>query len=209
VEGVEDMKNKGIKKFQQERYEIIIDLINQSCIILLKKGVDIIANSVAEEVVKLFKKENIDTTYLVSAQTIGRNKKYNSIWKKFQKKQKQTFLTKREKSNRELEFSIRDKYDMLKQDYIELNDQYTYLSKESEENIKKIEIFEQNISKENFNTNKKSTNDLPLEILISLKKLLINGSVAIVEKEDSIIIKNINLKDDHKIIIGKDKWHTI
>ena len=209
MEEGENMESKGIEEFQQERYEIIINFINQSCVTLLKKGADISANSVTQEVVKLFKKENIDTKYLVSMQTIGRNQKYNSIWKNYKNKQKQTFLTKREKKNKELEFSIRDKYDMLKQDYIELDDDYTYLLKENKENIKKIESLKQNALRKDFSTNKKHNDDLSIEILTSIKKLLINGSVAIVKKDDSIIIKSINLKDENKIIIDKDKWNSI
>lgn len=203
------MEDKGIREFQKEREVIITTLINKSCITLLEKKINISINSVTEEVINNFEKENIDKKYLVSAQTIGRNRKYNVIWRKYKKKQEITFFTKKEKINKELEFSIRDKYDMLKQDYIELLDNYNYLLKENKEYIKKIESHKQTEVIKDFNNFKNHNNDLSINISRSLKNLLINGPVIIIEKDNQIIIKNLDLKDDNKIIINKNEWNNI
>ena len=56
---------------------------------------------------------------------------------------------------------------------------------------------------------KNSNDDLSSEIVISLKKLLIHGAVVIIQKDNSIVIKNLNLKDECKIIINKDRWDSI
>ena len=200
------MEDKGIREFQKQRYEIITNCITQSCLTLLEKGIHVSQSTVSQEVMKIFKNEKINIKYLVSEQTIGRNKQYNSIWKKAKRKQKETILTKREKKNKELEFSIRDKYDMLKQDYIELNDNYTYLLNENKKNI--VSPRDQQFTKE-VSTSKNSNDDLSSEIVISLKKLLIHGAVVIIQKDNSIVIKNLNLKDECKIIINKDRWDSI
>lgn len=203
------MRGEGIKEFQIKRHDILIYCVNKSSLTLLEKGINVSPTTIIQEIAKIFKEENINTKYLVTAQTIGRNEKYNSIWKKFKKKQKKTFLTKHEKKNKELEFSIRDKYDMLKQDYIELNDEYSYLVKENNQNIKKIDSLRQNDLKNNFNTVKNYKNDSSVNFLISLKKLLTTGSIVIVEKDDCIVIKNLNQKDDNKITIDKNEWQKL
>lgn len=203
------MQAKGIRKFQEERSKIIINYINQACLTLLEKGIDISRNSVSQEIERKFKKHKIDIKYLVDAQTIGRNYKYSSIWKKYKKKQKRTLLTKTEKKNKEFEFSIRDKYDMLKQDYIELNDKFNYLIEENKNNIRKIKALTLDNSKRDFNTAYNSNNNLSSDILFNIQKMLKNDSVIIIEKSESIIIKNFNIKDDNKIIVDKEEWYNI
>lgn len=203
------MEDKGIREFQQKREKIIISLINKSCIALLEKKIDISINSVTQEIISNFDKEKIDKKYLVSTQTIGRNKKYSSIWKEYKKKQKITFFTKKEKINKELEFSIRDKYDMLKQDYIELMDNYTYLQKKYKEDIKENKSHHQIEVRKDFTAFKNYGEDESIKVLTSLKNLLINGSVVIVEIDNTIIIKNLNQKDDNRITINKDEWNKI
>lgn len=203
------MEDKGLREFQQRRTEIMINIINKSCDTLLKKGINISVKSVTEEVTKNFKKENIDKKYLVSSQTIGRDIKYNKIWKTFQKKQKGNFITKYDKKNTEVEFTIRDKYDMLKQDYIELKDQYTYVIQENTKYIETIKSYNNDYLIENTNLIQKPDNQLAIELLTYIKELLRNGSVIIVEKDNKTIIKNMNIKDDNKIIIDKNKWDSI
>lgn len=204
------MEDKGIRDFQKERYEIITTCINQACINLIEKRIHISQGTVEKEVLSIFKKENINPKYIVSAQTIGRNKNYSSIWKKYKKKHTEKFLTKREKATKELEFSIRDKYDMLKQDYIELLDNYNYLIKENKKHLQKMQSSDTNISENDFSAFKSDKEDLALKILKTIKKLMSNkNSLVIQEKEESLIIKTINLKDNNKIIIDKEEWCNI
>lgn len=200
------MKDKGIRNFQEERSSIIINLINQSCSILLKKEINISGKSVTLEIIKLFKKENIKLKYLVSEQTISRTTKYNSIWKEFKKKQNERFYSKQEKKNKELSFSLRDKYDMLKQDYIELYDQYNLIFNVD---INKKESNKESNERKDINIFKDDAKNFLIETIDNIKNLLKNGSVIIVEKDDVVIIKNMNLKDTHKIIIDKDKWNNL
>lgn len=203
------MQDKGIREFQQRRTEIMINIINKSCNTLLKKNIQITINTLTAEVIKNFENDNIDKRYLVSAQTISRDSKYNKIWKSFQKKQKSEFPTKNNIKNKEFEFTLRDKYDMLKQDYIELKDQYLYVIQENTKYIETIKSYNKNNTITDSISHEKSNNNVSQEILNFIKILLKNGPVMIIEKDDSIIIQNTLMRDNNKTIIDKNKWNNI
>lgn len=203
------MQDKGIREFQQRRTQIMINIINKSCNTLLKKNIRISISTVTAEVIKNFENDNIDKQYLVSAQTISRESKYNKIWKSFQKKQKSEFPTKNNIKNKEFEFTLRDKYDMLKQDYIELKDQYLYVIQENTKYIETIKSYNKNNTIINSISHEKSNNNVSQEILNFIKILLKNGPVIVIEKDDSIIIQNTLMRDNNKTIIDKNKWNNI
>lgn len=203
------MQDKGIREFQQRRTEIMINIINKSCNTLLKKNIQITINTLTAEVIKNFENDNIDKRYLVSAQTISRDSKYNKIWKSFQKKQKSEFPTKNNIKNKEFEFTLRDKYDMLKQDYIELKDQYLYVIQENTKYIETIKSYNKNNTITDSISHEKSNNNVSQEILNFIKILLKNAPVMIIEKDDSIIIQNTLMRDNNKTIIDKNKWNNI
>lgn len=203
------MQDKGIREFQQRRTEIMINIINKSCNTLLKKNIQITINTLTAEVIKNFENDNIDKRYLVSAQTISRDSKYNKIWKSFQKKQKNEFPTKNNIKNKEFEFTLRDKYDMLKQDYIELKDQYLYVIQENTKYIETIKSYNKNNTITDSISYEKSNNNVSQEILNFIKILLKNGPVMIIEKDDNIIIQNTLMRDNNKTIIDKNKWNNI
>lgn len=203
------MQDKGIREFQKRRTQIMINIINKSCNTLLKKNIRISISTVTAEVIKNFENDNINKQYLVSAQTISRESKYNKIWKSFQKKQKSEFPTKNNIKNKEFEFTLRDKYDMLKQDYIELKDQYLYVIQENTKYIETIKSYNKNNTIINSISHEKSNNNVSQEILNFIKILLKNGPVIVIEKDDSIIIQNTLMRDNNKTIIDKNKWNNI
>lgn len=51
------MANEGVKRFHEERTNIIINLINEACEYLLNKKQNITASKIEEEIRKIAKKE--------------------------------------------------------------------------------------------------------------------------------------------------------
>ena len=201
------MKPIGIRDFQKERSQIIKELIHEAGKNLLKRKTIISAKTISYEVQKLFNKKALDMKFLVTEQTIGRNKQYKSIWQVYKQQQKEDYISNKKTSIHEHEFSIRDKYDKLKQEYVEILDLYTLerqQTKELTQKIKKHEVFTNDITRYEDNiSNNRSI------LLHNIKEMLTNGSVVIIKNNSSIIIKNLKIHDSQKIEITEEEWTAI
>jgi predicted nuclease with TOPRIM domain len=182
----------GINTFQSERTEIVKSLVEQGCKILTEKNIKISANKVTEQVHLLAEKRKIDNKYLVDEQTISRNGVYNNIWKKYKKIQNQKQSNRKSIVSKKFEeFDLRDKHDMLMQDYIELMDEMKFLKSECEKLKQK--------NPETLNTN--LTNIAPdqtnSKIIQAIKVLVNEGPTIIVRKDGKVIVKS-HLNDETK-----------
>ena len=207
------MSEYGAKNFQIKRENIIIKYVKEAGDFLLTEEVSISARTISETVISLLKKNNIEKKYYVEEQTIGRNKKYKTIWQSDQKKQQLLPRKISTKKNMELdEFEVRDKLDMLQQDYFTLLDKYRFHKNEKsnleKENKSLLAIAKQNNQNNNILDIGKTILSQEVNIVKLINNILDNGSVVIVKKEeeDEIIIKNINNSNQERAIISISEW---
>lgn len=204
------MRPEGIKSFQEDRGTITEELVQKAADNLVKKHVNISGRTIFIEYQKLFKKKNLGNKYFVSEQTISRNTRYSSIWQDIKKKINIENKLKKTNTKNQEAFSLRDQYDLLKQDYIELLDEFKLIEKakkEQEEEIKKLKTMIS--TKEIYQYEDIISKKHPSEIINSIKSLLLNGMVVIIKKDNKIIFKNNNLNDDNRIEIQEEEWNNI
>jgi len=208
------MQTTGTKIFQETRINLNRELIPIACENLLQKNIKITAEAVAKELEIIYTEKKLDLRYIVKQQSIGRQQYYKSIWKKFQKKQNLDLTKKISSTSYMDEFELRDKMDMLQQDYIELLDESTWLKKENNDLKQKIHALSLNHDVQNVETNtvENSTNDCK-DILRFINELLQNGPVSIIHMQqddrNEIIIKSHLNKITSKLKLPIEHWLKI
>lgn len=203
------MNNSRAKGFQNQREEIIKELVNDASNILLEKNTLINGPSVSKKVAELFKKRKIENKFFVKEQSIGRNKIYNKIWKDYQAKQSKLpqKIKEKEKLSKEFNyFDAQDKYDLLQQDYIEAIDENNLLNMNLKELKKEIAAYKANNSIDK--PTNKSTD--ALEIINLITNMLKEGPIIISKDNTNIIIKDaLTVKNDSRFIFPIKKWEDI
>lgn len=205
------MKTSGIEEFQNIRKEIMLRVISQSCQILLDKKEKINPANVVAHVKEIFEEENLDMKYFVGEQSIGRNPeyrtvvdKYETIQKNAKPKRKQTTVSKYD------EFDLRDKYDLLSQDYIELLDKYKWLENQ---NISLKKSNESLISKTQkrdlYNDNPLQEKSIQKNIVEKIKMLVEAGATVIIKSENKIIIKSYLNHQDKRYEFSLNDWNSL
>lgn len=199
------MKSCGAKEFQLERTELISKLIEEACEDLIKNKIKISASKVSDKIDVFFKVRNIDSKFHVEEQSISRNFNYSKIWKPYKKKQLLLDNSKLRinKLSKYDEFELRDKFDLLQQDFIELYDYNTWIQKNNNELKLKLEN----------SSNNKIENPQILEIINIFKTintLLTEGSVIITKNKNNIIIKSaITMDDSKKFAFTFENWNRL
>lgn len=193
------MRGQGIEEFKQQRKELVQEYSEKACCILMDNGTTIDAGSVAKKVEELFKENGIDTKYLVDSQSIGRNVEYSNIWRTY--KQEQRHKRNAEKNtalDKVKGFELRDKYDMLTQDYIELLDDKKWI--EHQLNILKQENkrLSESIRSEQTGIDKTYSDSESRAIFEALKVLVDEGPTVVLKKEGKVTIKSHAHQDESK-----------
>ncbi|WP_434637060.1 hypothetical protein MLC35_11295 [Sulfurimonas sp. NW7] len=208
------MQTIGTKIFQETRINLNRELIPEACENLLQKNIKITAKSIEEELEKIYAEKKIDLKYIVKQQSIGRQKYYKSIWKKFQKKQNLDLTKKISSTSYVDEFELRDKMDMLQQDYIELLDESIWLKKENNDLKQKVQELSRDYNTSNVKIEGiKSSNSNCKDILHFINGLLQDGPVSIVhiqkDSRNEIIIKSHLNKITSKLELPIEYWLKI
>lgn len=193
------MRGQGIEDFRNQRKELIQEYSEKACRILMDDDTTINAESVVAKVEELFKDNGIDTKYLVDSQSIGRNVEYSHIWRTY--KQEQRHKRNAEKNtalDKVKGFELRDKYDMLTQDYIELLDNKKWI--EHQLNILKQENkrLSEAIQGEQAGIDKIHLHSEDGAILEALKTLVKEGPTLVMIKEGIVTIKSYADQDESK-----------
>lgn len=193
------MRGQGIEEFRNQRKELIQEYSEKACCILMDDDTTINAESVAAKVEKLFKENGINTKYLVDSQSIGRNEEYSHIWKDYKHKQRHKRNAEKNTALDKVKgFELRDKYDMLTQDYIELLDDKKWI--EHQLNILKQENkrLSETIQGEQAGIDKIYLHSEGSAILEALKTLVEEGATLVMKKEGIVIIKSYAIQDESK-----------
>lgn len=193
------MSVQGIGEFQQQRKELIQAYSKKACSILMDENKIINAKSVAEKVEKLFEENGVDKKYLVDSQSIGRNQEYSHIWKTYKQEQRHKRNAEDKTTFEQIkEFELRDKYDMLTQDYIELLDEKKWIEHQLKTLKQENKRLSETIQSEQHGI---STNNFNLEgrpIVEAIKGLVEEGATIIVKTEGKVIIKSYVVMDESK-----------
>lgn len=203
------MNNYGAQQFQEEREDLICNLIQRACELLSVEEILINARTVSEKISYLFENEKIDMKFYVKEQTIGRNPVYNRIWKNYQKKQQIQPNNKRKNYSKLDEFELRDKLDILQQEYVELSDENKFLVQQNIDLKKELEsLITSKKTHVQIQNNIQTTSSKHNNILQLINDILSNGPVAIVKKEtdDEVIIKNYKNSNQERVILTIDEW---
>ncbi|KAB7891531.1 hypothetical protein [Poseidonibacter ostreae] len=203
------MANDGVKKFQEKRTLIVIDLITEACRLLINKKENITALKIKEKIVKIAKKRKIENKYLVDEQSIMRNSKYKLIVDTFKKEQtKKTIAPKNiEEMN---QFNLRDKFDMITQDYLELLDEKKLFEKLYLDNKLEIQRLEKLFKTKNINHNENKMDlEKSIEIIGIINVLLEKGPLIINKNEKNVIIKSYSQKEDDRFEFTEKEWKTL
>lgn len=193
------MRGQGIEDFHNQRKELIQEYSKKACCILMDDDITIDSESVAAKVEQLFKENEIDTKYLVGSQSIGRNKEYSNIWKDYKHKQRHKRNAEKNTALDKVKgFELRDKYDMLTQDYIELLDNKKWI--EHQLNILKQENkrLSESILGEQSGIEKVYSNSESRAIFEALKILVDEGATVVLKKEGKVTIKSHAHQDESK-----------
>lgn len=202
------MNDYGAQQFQHEREELICNLIERACELLLVEEILINARTVSEKISNFFENEKIDMKFYVKEQSIGRNSVYNRIWKSYQKKQK-IQPSKRKNYSKLDEFELRDKLDILQQEFVELNDENKFLVQQNIDLKKELEsLMNAKATHAQIENNIQTNSSTHINILQLINDVLSNGPVAIVKKEtdNEVIIKNYKNSNQERVIITIDEW---
>ncbi|MCG3651379.1 hypothetical protein L5F32_03735 [Aliarcobacter butzleri] len=204
------MPNSGVKRFQEERTNIAVNLINEACKYLLEKNENITAKKIEEKIRKLAKKKNIDDKYLVDEQSIRRNKKYKTIYANYKSEQNNI---KKEQNNakKDIEqFSLRDKFDLISQNYLELLDEKNFLNKLYLDTKNEKEKLEKLLKVNNiYSVDRRLDSKKSAEVIKIMNKLLEKGAVILKRDDNKIILKSYNQKEDDRYEFSADEWDSI
>lgn len=193
------MNVQGIGEFQQQRKELIQEYSKKACLILMDENTIINAKSVAEKIEKLFEENGIDKKYLVDSQSIGRNQEYSHIWKASKQEQRHKRNAEDKKGFEQVkEFELRDKYDMLTQDYIELLDEKKWIEHQLKMLKQENKRLSETIQSEQHGIYTNNSNPEARPIVEALKALVEEGATVILKKEGKIIIKSHAVMDESK-----------
>lgn len=200
------MKHSGIIEFQEKRKQIMKTLIEEASTTLFQSNLtSISAKEVSKKVQELAKKKNIDPSYIVSEQTIGRTKAYNVIWKKYKKQQLRN-LNSPTNNYEPDDFKLRDAYDLLSQEYIELLDSQQWTDARIKELTDTNHRLQESLES---NSNPQRHSALSFEILKIIKNILHTGSVVITKKNGNILIKSYDPNNQERFLFSAEEWETI
>lgn len=202
------MKTSGIEEFQNIRKKIMLRVIHQTCQKLLEKKITINPANVAGYAKELFEEEKIDLKYFIGKQSMGRNKEYRTVLEQYRNTQKHTkSISLQRTSTKYDEFELRDKYDLLSQDFIELLDKYKWLesqikSLKKNNNSLMLKLQKQGI----YNENPLKGNSLQKNIIETIKILVDVGATVILKNNDKIIIKSYSDREDKRYEFSLEEW---
>lgn len=199
------MANDGVRKLHETRTNTVVELLHLVCQLLLKKNQKMTNTIIALKIREMAKQKKIDEKYIVDSQTLGRNEPYKTIIKDYKKKVKASVPTKN-KVNFD-KFKLRDKFDMLSQDYIELLDEKKWIEKEKkqleEKNYELKMLFNQNYHQ--GTTESKTTS----EIIRHIKNIIKKGPVIINKNSNKIIIKSYKQSNEYRYELNEDDWDKL
>lgn len=206
------MNRSRAKDYQENRIKMIQELIKESCEFLLEMKIIINATSITKKVEEIFKERKLNEELLVDQQTIGRRKYYNNIWKSYQKKQNTSSQKRGEEKTKDFNlFDIRDKFDMLQQDYIEAIDENKLLEMKINDLKKELETTNLNTTLNNQRKDIKVKEKIEILEIINLITNMINNGPIIISKNDiNIIIKDaLNINTDNRFVFPIKNWEEL
>ncbi len=206
------MNRSRAKDYQENRIKMIQELIKESCEFLFEMKIIINATSITKKVEEICKERKLNEELLVDQQTIGRRKYYNNIWKSYQKKQNTSSQKRGEEKAKDFNlFDIRDKFDMLQQDYIEAIDENKLLEMKINDLKKELETTNLNTALNNQRKNIKVKEEIEiLEIMNLITNMINNGPIIISKNDIHIIIKDaLNINTDNRFVFPIKSWEEL
>ena len=206
------MNRSRAKDYQENRIKMIQELIKESCEFLFEMKIIINATSITKKVEEICKERKLNEELLVDQQTIGRRKYYNNIWKSYQKKQNTSSQKRGEEKAKDFNlFDIRDKFDMLQQDYIEAIDENKLLEMKINDLKKELETTNLNTALNNQRKDIKVKEEIEiLEIMNLITNMINNGPIIISKNDIHIIIKDaLNINTDNRFVFPIKSWEEL